>query len=503
VKGRVDALNRCKMCKDYYRTAHDQIRALQESGCLDPYSKNGTVGIPGPPERWGTGMGHFHWCMSSVRLETIAHETRARADAVVKCHACNSYADAAENDAKIAWEHNCIAPRGWHPGRLTRDRNAHFRWCVSERDGAFIQREREVRSRFSSQCVREQQHAVECNKYATLANADQTSNLSGRCGFTGPRWQNNYDAHLSWCLTMPIQAANHELNIRTAMLGVCGREEPYVRCDGYARQAIAQISEATARRCSFGGQPPGRWNPIYEDHLAWCIGVDADFAASETRGREGPLSQCRTTNPMGHALPPPETCAVSVAVTNRTCLNADGTPSSVTPGSLFQVECGADYNTASQRAKSAFSIFNYCLIDGDSPAPGCCTYNEQATQVSPGVTVQSLPPPPRLRSPDRPVASLPLPPRLRSPGGTPPFGPAVKLLPRPTLGPPQGGRSKLADQRRQRLERYARYKREMAARRARYARIKSTRRAQQARQVSVRKARHMRIKRAIRSTGPR
>jgi hypothetical protein len=261
-------------------------------------------------------------------------------------------------------------------GRWQPNFDAHFNWCRGAPAMA-VQTETAVRENQLRVC-RKEPKAVDCNRYAIGADASQGSNLSGRCGFTGARWMNNYDAHLSWCLSAPIQAASLENNIRFAMLGVCGhQQEPFVRCDGYARHAVALVTEATSRRCGFGGN---RWTPVYEEHLSWCIGVPANIADSETREREGPLSQCRTTHPLGPPPPPPEACAVSVVVTNRNCLNLDGTPSSIVPGSLSQPGCGGDQNTASQRAMSAFSSGIACVSNGDSPSPGCCTVSAQVTQ---------------------------------------------------------------------------------------------------------------------------
>jgi len=142
--------------------------------------------------------------------------------------------------------------------------------------------------------------AVQCKVYAINSTSQQRSNISGSCGFLGQRWLDSFDAHLDWCLSRSgkdgnFNAANNEFNIRQAMLGVCGKQQPYLRCDEYARRAVADASEANARGCRMGA-PPGRWSTSYEDHLTWCIGQPA--AESESRERGGPLSQCRTTNPL-------------------------------------------------------------------------------------------------------------------------------------------------------------------------------------------------------------
>jgi hypothetical protein len=308
----------------------------------------------------------------ALTIGLLGSYARAEGDATCRAYAQKAV-DAFHQNESIG---RCF-PSGSFSGRWQPNFDAHYNWCRGA--PALVIRSEEALREDQLRVCRREPKAVDCDRYAIGADASEGSNLSGRCGFTGPRWQNHYDAHLSWCLAVPIQAANHENNIRFAMLGVCGhQQEPFVRCDGYARHAVAQITEATSRRCGFSGD---RWgNAVYEDHLSWCIGVPANFADSETREREGPLSQCRTTHPLGPPPPPPEACTVSVIVMNQTCLNLDGTPSSIVPGSLSQPGCGGDQNTASQRAKSAFSSGIACVSGGNSPSPGCCTVSEQVTQ---------------------------------------------------------------------------------------------------------------------------
>jgi hypothetical protein len=290
---------------------------------------------------------------------------------------CREYAQNAVN----AFQENvrlgtCFAS-GSFAGRWLPNFDEHFNWCRSA-PAVTVNREQVFRENQLRVCRREPK-GVGCNEYASNADNQQASNLSGRCGFTDQagRWLNNYDEHLAWCLATPPADVNHEFFVRFAMLGVCARQEPYLRCDGYARRAMAQVTEATSRRCGFGG---GRWSPLYENHLTFCVEAPADTADSETREREGPLSQCRTTNPLGPPPPPPEACLVSVIVSNQICMNLDGTASSIPVGSMSQPGCGADPNRALQRAKSAFSSNIACLSDGNSPSAGCCTFRQQVTQ---------------------------------------------------------------------------------------------------------------------------
>src|SRR5262245_30641025 len=77
--------NTLEQCDAYSRRTHDQIRSLRDLSCLDPYTGNGTIGFPGPPERFGEGKGHFDFCMGGASNETMAREIKARQEAVTKC----------------------------------------------------------------------------------------------------------------------------------------------------------------------------------------------------------------------------------------------------------------------------------------------------------------------------------------------------------------------------------------------------------------------------------
>lgn len=309
---------------------------------------------------------YFLLILAGVITANLGMESVAHAESEGNCR---QYAEAAVNAFRENEAIGCrFSNARWQPNY-----NNHFNWCLSALP-QWVKNEEEFRANQLRVCRRDAQ-AVECNKYAISASGDQRSNLSGSCGFTGPRWQDNYDEHLRWCLHVPFEAANREINIRFAMLGVCGREPNFVRCDGYARQASAQVAEALARGCNFTGP---RWTPLYEDHLAWCIGQPAEDANSEARKREGPLSQCRTTNPLPEGTQiPGEQCSVSVVIRNRSCLNADGTPSSRIPGSSTVSGCGGNVENARARAKLNFTSTFGCLSEGDTPAPSCCTVSEE------------------------------------------------------------------------------------------------------------------------------
>lgn len=297
-----------------------------------------------------------------------ANTTYAESEAV-----CRQYAMAAVSSFQESNALRC----GFTNARWQSNFDAHFNWCRTA-PAQWLKNEKEFRENQLRVC-RGDSKAVECNRYAIEASSSQQSNLSGRCGFTGPRWQDNVDEHLRWCLQAPVENVNSETVIRFAMLGVCGRDSTAVRCDGYARQAVAQGAEATARGCGVSGP---RWTASYEGHLTWCIGQPPNVAESETKQREGPLSLCRTINPLPGGPTPPsqEACSWSVTIKNERCLNLDGTPSSIQPGNFSALGCGGNQDIALDRAKLSFGSSVGCLSEGDSPTPGCCTYQKQTTQ---------------------------------------------------------------------------------------------------------------------------
>lgn len=100
-----------------------------------------------------------------------------------------------------------------------------------------------------------------------------------------------------------------------------------------------------------------------------------------SKRRDQVFPHCGATPPSRpQPIPPSESCSVSVTVVNRSCLNADGTPSTIlAPGTVSAAGCGADLDRARARAKLSFQQFG-CLSEGDDPSPGCCTYSEQAVQ---------------------------------------------------------------------------------------------------------------------------
>ena len=128
------------------------------------------------------------------------------------------------------------------------------------------------------------------------------------------------------------------------------------------------MKEAQDRNCGFTG---ARWTPQYEDHLLWCVGQPPEAAANEERERAGPLSQCRTWN-----IPVAEACNWTATTRVAACQNADGTPSDARQRQS-NIACGPTQETA-----QSWSVLGLkqsgCLVEGDTPSPGCCTYTQES-----------------------------------------------------------------------------------------------------------------------------
>jgi hypothetical protein len=113
------------------------------------------------------------FCASAVRAETPA--------------VCRGHAEKAVNAFRENQSRDCrFANARWHD-----DFDAHYNWCLAA-PSVWVKDEGEFRENLLLAC-RGDLKAVECKKYAFMASSSQTSNLSGNCGFTGARWQDNDD----------------------------------------------------------------------------------------------------------------------------------------------------------------------------------------------------------------------------------------------------------------------------------------------------------------------
>jgi hypothetical protein len=121
-----------------------------------------------------------------------------------------------------------------------------------------------------------------CNNYATAAVQAFNAQKLNRCGFGGPRWTNNFNAHRTWCLFVDESLANSETAARQNELHPC-------QCEFYANQAMVQIATAIWKKCGFAGP---RWIENRAAHQNWCMSVPPGNVIFETQQRHNMLVSC-------------------------------------------------------------------------------------------------------------------------------------------------------------------------------------------------------------------
>ena len=143
-----------------------------------------------------------------------------------------------------------------------------------------------------------------CQAYGRTAVAQQAENLRRGCGFTGGRWQSNFDIHYNWCMAGENYRtfAPREQNARKAQLAQCASDgQPgaadaakKAACQAYARTAVAQHAENLRRRCGFTG---ARWQSNTQNHYNWCMAGEnyRAFAPREEKARKDLLTLCAHT----------------------------------------------------------------------------------------------------------------------------------------------------------------------------------------------------------------
>lgn len=136
-----------------------------------------------------------------------------------------------------------------------------------------------------------------CRAYAENAIGQHAENLRLNCGFTGPRWNNNFGRHRNWCTTVGDAARARENNARGRQLEQCrvarAPQRPAGgagRCARYAQDAVDQNAENLRLNCGLRGP---RWQSDFARHRNWCRTVNRAATRSETDVRNQQLEQCR------------------------------------------------------------------------------------------------------------------------------------------------------------------------------------------------------------------
>ena len=67
---------------------------------------------------------------------------------------------------------------------------------------------------------------IECEAYAASAVEQQEANLRRNCGFSGHRWDHNYEHHFDWCMTQSAATRDYERSARERELLKCRAANP-------------------------------------------------------------------------------------------------------------------------------------------------------------------------------------------------------------------------------------------------------------------------------------
>jgi len=111
---------------------------------------------------------------------------------------------------------------------------------------------------------------VYCGQYTSDAMKSVLLAKHLKCGFQGPRWNNDKASHMAWCLFVPQNIAQSETDARSANLKLC-------TCQWYADQTMVQIAMNIANKCGFTGL---RWLDDKKAHYDWCFNVNPPFSAT-------------------------------------------------------------------------------------------------------------------------------------------------------------------------------------------------------------------------------
>ncbi len=210
-------------CREYANRAVEQSEKARELGCRQT----------GP--RWSPAFQvHFSWCLGvgksyqaseilkrDIALESCRpHRPTARAE-------CEQYARAAFRLARQNRERRC----GFTGPRWIRNVDDHKAWCLSatpaERD-----REQNSRHRALAACTGGPRTVSACARYAQGALKHAHDNEQRGCGFTGIRWQPDYEPHFIWCMNSTAPQRRIERTARIRSLLKCTRGTAIGEGDG-------------------------------------------------------------------------------------------------------------------------------------------------------------------------------------------------------------------------------------------------------------------------------
>lgn len=130
-----------------------------------------------------------------------------------------------------------------------------------------------------------------CHDYARQAYRAAEINEQRDCGFTGSRWHLRQSSHYQWCLRVPRQRAESEIEARRDLLRRCrGGESGGSFCNDYARRAVRAQRTNQRLDCGYTGY---LWSSNFNTHYNWCRDASHRSVVRALREREDQLSRCR------------------------------------------------------------------------------------------------------------------------------------------------------------------------------------------------------------------
>ena len=133
-----------------------------------------------------------------------------------------------------------------------------------------------------------------CDHYARMAVAENVTNSTNNCGFTGSEWSPDYEAHRQFCRQAQRAGIADRIAGREHRLEEClsrggGTTDP--GCDAYASQSVSQFERAAQMRCGDAFSGVG-WSRDAAEHYRWCRAHGRPEREALLQQRQDQLESC-------------------------------------------------------------------------------------------------------------------------------------------------------------------------------------------------------------------
>ena len=156
----------------------------------------------------------YNWI--SAHMEPLGDDVRAAN--------CRLYAQTAVSQNEQRRTRLCAAVAANDP-KWKSSLDHHLKWCMQQGGQQILDAgtsEREAFLAASCKPAYESGMTKRCVAYATTAVAQQRYNINGRCNFTGPEWNPDFDYHYKWCVGgVPKAATDAGIARRNTALQNC------------------------------------------------------------------------------------------------------------------------------------------------------------------------------------------------------------------------------------------------------------------------------------------